>query len=218
MSTTIVEMLVRVASILMTTTIFVISNTITIVQYSNAEYPQITQPILALVGLYVSYRFTKRIITSWLNMVVFMVKMFLLLITIIVGLAAYLRGERFFSQDIPFLQQAIQEYNGEAIQEFVGAKMNQAMFSNLFSSFGDSEPEKKTKTKTKKPKVDKGKKFQKKAKRVMKEHGIEIDSSYLDYLNENLGYGGDENILDNVGAALDGLGLDVSGFMDRFHV
>lgn len=142
-------------------------------------------------------------------MVLLMIKLWLLLMAVILALAVYLRGEKFFSQDIPYFQASMEHYDGGSIRQFVSEKVHQLAFNSFVNQFNE-QPSKKRPNKSKK-RSDKGKKFQKKAKKVMNEYGIEVDDGFLDYMNENEGF--------DVQGALNGLGIDVdqvNQFFDRF--
>lgn len=238
------DTITTICSHLVTFLVFLIGNSISIVEYCNNTFPKATHICLQLFAIYVAYRIAKRIVTSWINMILFVLKFILFTVAVIFALTIYLRGTKFVEQDIPFLQNLIERFNSGEMRYLMNNLSS--MFYNSFLSsmlglksqhwesftdgFSDKQEysqknSKRKSTKGKyKNKKDKGKQFEKDAINMLNDYGIEIDEGYLDYINENFGFQENKenvgNFMDNLNGALNGLGIDmnhVADFVDRFN-
>lgn len=245
------ETLVYVTSKAVTLLIFVISWFISSLQLCYSYYPQLTLMVMTLVMGYLGYRMMIRIIRSYLRMLWRLLKLLLFLVTVGLCFVVYIRGNNFFDHDVPYLQKVFNDYSQGSINEIIQNELNKYMFKSFMNQFippfGDESREdyqdydaksqkrsksstgKSNKKKSTRRKNNKGKKFQKEAKKVMNEYGIEIDESYLDYMNEHFNpdsHGkGDgsfgEKFANNIGDTLDDLGIDlnqVNDFIGRINI
>lgn len=76
--------------------------------YAHTAFPETTNTILVVIGIYVAYRFIKRVIRMWINFVLSIIKTALTVLLIALLFAIYLRGfHRFFTKDIYFLSSMV---------------------------------------------------------------------------------------------------------------
>lgn len=173
-------------------------------------------------------------------MIWFVVKFIMFSVAVVFALTVYLRGAKFVEQDIPFLQSIIEKFNtGEmstlmhnlssllyntVLSGILGFKSQPwSHFTDSFTDKQESKPKTRKRNKHKKQK-DQGKQFEQDAIDMLSNYGIEVDESYLEYINENFGFQDNkENVgkfMESVNGALSGIGIDVNqmaDFMDRFN-
>lgn len=133
-------------------------------------HPSLTLFAVRLVALYALYKTLRKTVKVMVNFFVLAVKSAILLIFVVVGLALYLRGIKFFTQDIHFITNYIKrarlystgekgrgsgEWLGDLYRLFTFAKSNP---EGVYEVVND---------------------------KIMNEYGIEVDLSYLDYLKDN---------------------------------
>ena len=95
----------------LTTLSFMLSNSLALLTYSYANYPEFTKIALMIVIGYVVYKFSVKIITIWLRLIIAIVKSFLIFMTIAIVFLLYLRGwDRLINQDLPYLKVIIEGY------------------------------------------------------------------------------------------------------------
>lgn len=208
------EIVNRIGSIIITTVIFIVGNTLNILQYCSKTYPSATQIALGIIGVYLTYKFTVKIIKSWINMMLMIIRLFLLCLTIALVIGVYLRGSIFFQQDLPYFGNVMKDSydNGTPLRDQITNGINRYVFGSFFSNM-DSESFTPPTGKTKKD-------FKKNSKKFMNEYGIEIDESYFDYMNEHFNPDADNefqekigNFAKNVGDMLEDVGIDVGQFI-----
>lgn len=205
------------SSFIVTTLVFVMSNAIAITQYGMAEYPQLTTWILGLVGIYSFYRLSVRLVKYWISTFIMFIKMIIMMITIGLACTVYLRGNKFINQDIPYFKSVIDSYDGESLGEYVKNEIHNLMFDSFIGQFNPFKDENHgTKSQNKKTAKQSRDKFQKNAKKVMNDYGIEIDDSYLDYMNQQASKHDDRDFMDHLDETLNDLGIDLNDLMKKF--
>lgn len=111
----IVEYATRISTTLISLLIFFLGNAINLIEFSYRRYPEYTTAIFGLIGIYIVYRTTLRIVKFWWRLFVNTIKIFLLLSLISIGAALYLRGFELFAEDVKFWSRVLKLfYRGEA--------------------------------------------------------------------------------------------------------
>lgn len=157
-------------SIGVTIVVAILRNSINLFEYSYHAYPQFTMVIMSIIGAYIVYKMTVRMLRMWVNLLLTIVKALLMLVFILVCCAVYLRGWKFFTQDLQFLKQAAvdlyYDHNGSRVNYKKGLGMMNSMYG-LLNNKGSNAGEKI------------------KGSRFVNDYGIEIDNSYIDYIEKN---------------------------------
>lgn len=98
------EVLVFVGRIAVLALAFTLETLITAVTFAHSQFPQVTNTVFLVVGVYLGYRFIKKVIRMWISFLLSTIKTILTLLFIGVLFAIYLRGfHRFFTRDIYFI-------------------------------------------------------------------------------------------------------------------
>lgn len=206
------DYIAQASSIAMTVLVMVIRNSIILFNYSYRTYPQFTLVVVGIMVTYVMYRLFMKMIRMWVGLLVGIVKALLMLLIICTCAAVYIRGWKFFTQDLYFIRKVVEDYyydhNGSRNNYKKGFNMLNSMFG--FVS-GDH--------------LHKGK-FD--LSSVLGDYGIDIDQSYFDYVEDHFHKGNDYDfekigkfVSDNLGDLLEGVDMQemsnniLGGFMNR---
>lgn len=72
--------------------------------FFRTNFPEYTALFLGLLGLYVAYKITRRMVTMWVLMLIAVIKTVLVVLVVALCSVVYFRGaERFFNRDVPFV-------------------------------------------------------------------------------------------------------------------
>lgn len=111
----VVEYATRISTTLISLLIFFLGNAINLTEFSYRRYPEYTTAVFGLIGIYIVYRTTLRIVKFWWRLFVNTIKVFLLLSLISIGAALYLRGFELFAEDVKFWSRVLKLfYRSEA--------------------------------------------------------------------------------------------------------
>ncbi|KAL6449700.1 hypothetical protein SBY92_000600 [Candida maltosa Xu316] len=104
------DVLVQVGTIIVFILEVLFRNTITLIVHSHQNYPEITNIVFFIVGLYIFYKVLIRAFKSWLNFVIFTIKTILVVLFFFLVFIIYVRGwETFINQDIPFVKRSVNQ-------------------------------------------------------------------------------------------------------------
>lgn len=104
--------------------VWAVSFLLFLLQVANANYPQATLVVVLVVGAYVAYLVLKRVIRTWISILVATVKFVAVLAVVVVVVAVYSRGVgRFVNQDVPNL---VSLWNSDWRRTFYGTVAGQA--------------------------------------------------------------------------------------------
>lgn len=98
-------------------TVFVLHNTVILIQLANEKYPQITSTVFAILASYLIYKLTIKIIKIWIEFVIRLVKLTLFFIFVLLCFCVYLRGfQRVFEQDVPLVYKSFNQENLQGLK------------------------------------------------------------------------------------------------------
>ncbi|KAI5961861.1 uncharacterized protein KGF55_003832 [Candida pseudojiufengensis] len=99
------DILIFIGTYLIAILQFTLSNTITLIIKSHQNYPDLTNFIFFLVGLYLFYKFLIKSIKTWYNFLKTTIKLLIVVFFIFLVFIIYLRGwDQFKNNDIPFIK------------------------------------------------------------------------------------------------------------------
>lgn len=101
------EIIVQFASVCLSAVILLVRNAVIAIELSYSTFPQATMIVCGLFLMYFVYKTIKRMVRMVINLAISMVKTFLLLVIIIIGMCLYLRGWKFITQDVPYIKKIV---------------------------------------------------------------------------------------------------------------
>lgn len=102
------DIIVQIGSVVVFLLEVFFRNSITFIVHAQRTYPELTNILFLLIGVYIFYRVLIRAFKTWLNFLIMTIKTLLVLFFIFLVFIIYIRGwERFINQDLPFLKNSI---------------------------------------------------------------------------------------------------------------
>lgn len=156
------EFAINVLSTVVALIVFIAKKSIDWTEFAYKTYPEATTCAFAFILIYCFYKASIRMVKFWVRMVFLTIKLLLILVTVIAGLLIYMRGWKFMQQDLPLMAQITSNY-------FKGKEDGRLIWSlpfqnSLFGSFGAPND------------------FKSASNKILNDYGIEIDTSYLEYM------------------------------------
>lgn len=101
------DIFIQIGTIIVFLLEFFFRNSITLIVHAHKTYPDITNVIFFIIGLYIIYKILVKTLRSWINFMIFTIKTIFVLFFILLVFVIYLRGwETFIYQDVPFLKKS----------------------------------------------------------------------------------------------------------------
>lgn len=101
------DIFVQIGTIIVFLLEFFFRNSITLIVHAHKNYPDITNVIFFILGVYIIYKILVRTLRSWFNFMIFTIKLIFVLFFVFLVFVIYLRGwETFIYQDVPFLKKS----------------------------------------------------------------------------------------------------------------
>lgn len=102
------DILVQVGSIIVFVLEVVFRNSITLIVHAQRTYPEATNIVFLLIGIYIFYKVLIRAFKTWINFLIMTIKTLMVIFFIFLVFVIYIRGwERFINQDLPFIKKSI---------------------------------------------------------------------------------------------------------------
>lgn len=99
------DIITSILAYLLTIISFTSRNLVTLFIYSYENYPQFTQFIIIIIGIYILYKFTLSMIKIWINLFISVMKTLVVLSTISFITLLYFRGwNKLIYQDLPYFK------------------------------------------------------------------------------------------------------------------
>lgn len=102
------DILVQVGSVVVFVLEVVFRNSITFIVHAQRTYPEATNIVFLLIGIYIFYKVLIRAFKTWMNFLIMTIKTLMVIFFIFLVFVIYIRGwERFINQDLPFMKKSI---------------------------------------------------------------------------------------------------------------